>query len=286
MAKGILQQVRMIVTDLDGTLLGRNSEVVPENAAALRRAAAQGLIVAFASGRLPAVCSRIALNAGLTGCRIIGMNGAMIWDAPYGGVIRETFYPRPLAEAVVGILRAEGCVYNVYTTGGVYTNRRMDDEEADRFRRRFSIAGVPVVIAEDAGERALSVSVAKFLVKQGDTAEGFRRARQQVSALPGIYLTASSADNFEVMQDGIGKAEAVRLLAARLSISMDSVMAFGDFDNDIGMLKACGYPVAMGNASDAAKNAAKYITADHMAGGVGYAVDALLDGRLDALQKA
>ena len=275
----------MIVSDLDGTLLGRNSEVPPANAEALQRAAAQGLIVAFASGRLPAVCSRIALNAGLTECRIIGMNGAMIWDGPYGNAVREIFYPRPLAEIVINILKAEGCVYNVYTTSGVYTNRRLSEEEAEHFRRRFSIAGVPVVIADDAGERSLSVSIAKFLVKQGDTAEGFSRAREQISALPGIYLTASAADNFEVMQTGIGKAEAVGLLADRLSIGMDSVMAFGDFDNDIEMLKACGYPVAMGNASDAAKEAAQYITADHMIGGVGYAVNALLDGRLEELKK-
>ena len=275
----------MIVTDLDGTLLGKNSEVPPVNAEALQRAAAQGLIVAFASGRLPAVCSRIALNAGLTECRIIGMNGAMIWDAPNGNAVREIFYPRNLAEEVLSILQAEGCVYNVYTAEGVYTNRRVSAEEAERFRRRFSISGVPVVIADDAGARSLSSSIAKFLVKQGDTAEGFLRAKEQISMLPGIYLTASAADNFEVMQTGIGKAEAVRLLADRLSVGMNSVMAFGDFDNDIDMLKACGYPVAMGNASDAAKMTAQYITTDHMAGGVRYAVNALLEGRLEDIRK-
>ena len=276
----------MIVSDLDGTLLGKNSEVPPANAEALQRAVADGLTVAFASGRLPAVCSCIALNAGLTECRIIGMNGAMIWERPYGNAIREIFYPRPLAEAVLSILQAQGCLFNVYTTGGVYTNRPLSGEEAERFRQRFGIAGVPVVIADDAGERSLSESIAKFFVKRGDDLEGYSRAREQISALPGIYLTASAADNFEVMQTGIGKAEAVRLLADRLSVGMDSVMAFGDFDNDIEMLKACGYPVAMGNATDAAKDAAQYITADHMAGGVGYAVNVLLDGRLEDLKKA
>ncbi len=275
----------MIVTDLDGTLLGRNSEVPAANAEALQRAASQGIIIAFASGRLPAVCSRIALNAGLAECRIIGMNGALIWEGPYGKAVREIFYPRALAEAVVGILREEGCVYNVYTAGGVYTNRQMNTEEAEGFRRRFSIAGVPVVMADDAGERSLSDSIAKFLVKPGALPEGYDHARERISALPGVYLTASAKDNFEVMQTGIGKAEAVRMLADRLSVSMDSVMAFGDFDNDIEMLEACGYPVAMGNGSAAAKNAAKYITADHMAGGVGSAVNALLDGKLDTLKK-
>ena len=66
---------------------------------------------------------------------------------------------------------------------------------------------------------------------------------------------------------------------------MENIMAFGDYDNDLEMLNACGHAVAMGNASPSAKAAAQYITTDHLSGGVGAAVTAFLDGHLDTLKK-
>ncbi len=278
--------VRMIVTDLDGTLLGRNSEVPAANAEALQRAASQGIIVAFASGRLPAVCSRIALNAGLAECRIIGMNGALIWDRPFGKKLVETAFIRAKAEAVVRIMDAEGCIYNAYTRNGVFTNRRLDAEGAERFRANYAGADVRVEITDDAGIMALSEPVVKFLVHDTGGLEGFYRAQERIRELPGIYLTASGRKNFEVMQMGVGKAEAVRFLAGRLDIPLSAVMPFGDYDNDVEMLTACGHAVAMGNGSPSAKAAARYITLENTADGVGYAVNALLDGKLEALRKS
>ena len=277
--------VRMIVTDLDGTLLDRNRKIPEGNARALRRAAANGLEVAFASGRLPGVCSRLALDIGLPECRIMGMNGALIWDRPFGERLAETTFLPDAAEAVVRILDAEGCIYNAYTPDGVFTNLRVDAAGAERFRAGYAGANVHVVIGDDAGMAELSEQVVKFLVKDTGGPEGFRRAQERIRELPGIYLTSSGRDNFEVMRTGIGKAEAIRFLAGRLGIPLSAVMPFGDYDNDVEMLTACGHAVAMGNGSPSAKAAARYITLENTADGVGYAVDALLDGKLEALRK-
>ena len=275
----------MIVSDLDGTLLVEGGKIPPENVRALQRASDRGLVVAMASGRLAPVCSRFALDIGLPECRIIGMNGGMIWDRPYGEKISETPYPPALAETVLGILEAEGCRCSVYTQNSVFTNRRFDAEGRRGFSERFIRAGVRVEIADDACPHALAEPVFKFLVKDATDHEGYERARTRISALPGVYLTSSGRDNFEVMQTGVGKARAVQLLAERLGIPMSAVMAFGDYDNDIEMLAACGCAVAMGNGSPAAKAAAKYVTLENTACGVGYAVDALLDGKLEILEK-
>ncbi len=71
-----------------------------------------------------------------------------------------------------------------------------------------------------------------------------------------------------IMDPGHGKVVGVRKLAEIMGISMDEVAAFGDSDNDVGMLTECGYSVAVGNASDVAKNAAKYVSSYHHADGV------------------
>ena len=279
------EQIQMIVSDLDGTLLGNNSKVPPENALALQKAAARGLVIAIASGRLPAVCSRIALEAGLSDCRIIGMNGAQIWEKPFGNPIFEVPYPRLLAKKIVEILQEERCIYNAYTADGVFSNRRVDRQGEEYFREHFANAGVHVIIGECAGRQALDEPIFKFLVKSSELPGGYDRARERISVLPGIWLTASAKDNFEVMQEGVGKADAIRKLAECCGIAMENIMAFGDYDNDLEMLNACGHAVAMGNASPSAKAAAQYITTDHLSGGVGAAVTAFLDGHLDTLKK-
>ena len=120
---------------------------------------------------------------------------------------------------------------------------------------------------------------------RAETRPPTKKARQEISALGGVYITASGAGVSEIMLAGISKASAVRALAQGLGIRMDQVMCFGDYDNDAEMLAACGVSVAMGNASPAAREAAKYITADHREAGVALAVSALLDGTLERFRK-
>ncbi len=279
------QEVQMIVSDLDGTLLGNDGRVPEANAKALKRACDSGIRIAIASGRLPAVCSRIALDAGLKHCGIVGMNGAQIWDSPFGQPLREASFTSALAAEVVGILQSLACIYNVYTIDGVYTNRSLSDKEAERFRGHFAGSGVRVVISPDAGYEALKRRVVKFLVKNTGDRAGFDAAKCFVSKLQGIYLTASAADNFEIMLNDVGKDEGVCYLAQRSGFSAKSIMAFGDYDNDIPMLKACGFSVAMGNAQAEVKAVADYITCDHAQAGVAAVIDALLDGRLSEYAK-
>jgi phosphoglycolate phosphatase (TIGR01487 family) len=71
-----------------------------------------------------------------------------------------------------------------------------------------------------------------------------------------------------IMDHGHGKVVGVRKMAEILGIGMDEVAAFGDSDNDVGMLKECGQSVAVGNASEVAKKAAKYVSPYHHADGV------------------
>ena len=70
--------IKLIATDLDGTFLGEDSRLLPQNAQAFRRAQERGIHVCIASGRLANVCSRMAREMGLDGCHIIGMNGAQM----------------------------------------------------------------------------------------------------------------------------------------------------------------------------------------------------------------
>ena len=251
----------------------------------LRALCERNIPVAIASGRLAGVCSRMAMDMGLPACRILGMNGAQTWDAPFGRALETHAFPEALRASCVAILKENGCVYNLYTDEGVYTNRTLDEAGRARFKGIFQGSGCRVVIAQDAAERAEGHPCLKFLVKQIEDPAGYQRARAAIEALPGVYLTASGKGNFEVMLRGVGKAEAVQALAARLGVPMARVVAFGDFDNDVPMLKACGLSVAMGNALPEAKAAARFVTRPHDEAGVAWALERMLRGEWSVLEK-
>ena len=281
-----IPEIKLIVTDLDGTFFGAHSTPLEENAHALLNACACGIPIAIASGRLPCVCSRIASDMGLDTCHIIGLNGGHVLDKPFGETTAYHPFPTALADKILSILQRESCAFNLYTARGVYTNQPLDEKGVQRFRDNFERSGCEVVIGPDAPAHAANQQVLKLLVKQTNGVDGYERAKAAISALPSVYLTTSKADNFEVMLRGVGKAEAVAELCEHLKISPLNVMAFGDFDNDKPMLNMCGLSVAMGNSLPDVKAAAKYVTLANTQAGVAYAVNAALQGDLSLLARS
>mgnify|MGYP000509024518 CR=1 FL=1 len=78
--------------------------------------------------------------------------------------------------------------------------------------------------------------------------------------------------NLELMPAGVNKGMAVAALAQRLGIGPESVMALGDYDNDVSMLSYAGVSVAMANASERARAAARYRTLSNDEDGVAHAI--------------
>ena len=98
------------------------------------------------------------------------------------------------------------------------------------------------------------------------------QALAEIRPLPGITITSSGSDNFELLPAGADKGRALTRLGELLGVTPAEMAAIGDSDNDAEMLRAVGMPVAMGNADAALKNLAKYITADCDHDGVAQAI--------------
>jgi len=88
-----------------------------------------------------------------------------------------------------------------------------------------------------------------------------------------VELSKSWRDNLEVMDKGVSKGSAVKLLCERLGINSDEVMAIGDNENDLSMIKFAGVGVAMGNAEDMVKEQADFITSSNDEDGVALAIE-------------
>ena len=81
-----------------------------------------------------------------------------------------------------------------------------------------------------------------------------QRARKELEMIPGLVMTGSLGNNIEINAQGINKGIGMLELGRMLGITREEIMACGDGDNDLEMLKAVGLGVAMGNAEESGRN--------------------------------
>lgn len=106
----------------------------------------------------------------------------------------------------------------------------------------------------------------------GDRADKYTLEKQLRDSLSDAYITSSVPHMVEIGHKNAGKGNTLLYLMRLLGICPDEAMAFGDADNDCSMLEAVKYGVAVGNATEACKKSAAFVTASNEEDGVAKAV--------------
>lgn len=272
--------IKLIVMDMDGTLLDDDHAAIPQrNIDALRAASGMGVKLALASGRTWSLLVGAREQLGVMDYAIVA-NGAAVRDLAAGKSIYENAMPNAQALAIVDVLHREDLVFEIYCDGQNYV-RAADREKvlevglSPEFNAFFDQHTIyPETIAEALHGR----DVEKFdLFYVPD--EKRKAVRDEVEALGPVVTTQALRYNMEFNAVGINKGIALQALAKHLGLSADEVMAFGDAGNDLEMLSWAGWSFAMENGTDEAKAAAKYLTARNSEAGVGQAVEKYVLGK-------
>ena len=251
--------IRLAAMDLDGTLLDSRKEVSPRTCAALRACQAKGVKVVFASGRGVEAVAALARAAGLDG-PLITANGGRVDESPAGPILYMDPFPRPLAQRAFQLLMDLKVCFVMYGPGVVYQlNASPYGQDRGLGKGPLRAGGEavrwnPVAVVRDptvACRQGLG-HVLKMVLFSQDPAQLQQAARLLAAHTP-CQLSSSGRDNLEVMAPGGGKGRALAFLMGRLGLKKEQVMAFGDSTNDLDMLGAAGWPVAMGNALDVVK---------------------------------
>ncbi len=274
-----MEPIRLIAMDMDGTLLTSRPRIIPpENIEALRRATDAGIHLAIASGRLPDDAGFFALDAKLS-MHIIALNGSAVMDRPLGQIMERHYIEPQTALRILEVLEEGQFMYSLFSDHDVIHCHGKPDFGpllGTYLRREGSRTRI---FHEPADAFAHAARASKFVITCEDNPEQLQALRRQLSeALPLAEISSSWVDNIEINPIGIQKGAALTALAASLGIPMSQVMAIGDNDNDISMLRAAGYGVAMGNATPAAREAANWLTLPCQEYGVAAAVRALALG--------
>jgi Cof subfamily protein (haloacid dehalogenase superfamily) len=259
--------IRLVASDLDGTLLRPDETVSDRTRAALASAKEAGITVVLVSGRPPRSLGPIAERIGVGGIAICA-NGAVVWDLDAGTVLDSSPLAADLAARLVHALREAipGALFAVELESGFGREAGWSDG---------LIAAAPGALEADALE-LIRGPVSKLLVRHPTMAfaEVAERARQAVG--DDAVATWAGLRLVEISAAGVTKAFALERLCRRLGIAADEVVAVGDMPNDLAMLDWAGTAVAVANATQEVLDAADEVTAANVDDGVALLLERIL----------
>lgn len=261
--------IRLIAADLDGTLLDEKKNVSKRNLDALHRAAQKGILFVPATGRIWTALPQPILDLPFLKYAIT-VNGAGVADCVEDRILYKAEIPNERAIQLCEYMRQVGTHYDCYMDGRGYMDQyyydRIDEFCRENFRDLVRRTRKPVP------------DLVEFLKTQGDVQKvqmffNDMELREHImkdlpEKFPDMAVTTSVVNNIEVNAADGNKGNALCILCTHLGIDMSQVAAFGDGINDITMLEAAGVSVAMGNAGEEVKQAARYVTLTNEEDGV------------------
>jgi Cof subfamily protein (haloacid dehalogenase superfamily) len=250
---------RLIVLDIDGTLLTSAGKVLTSTRRAICELTARGHHLALASARPPRSVAALARDLlGTNAGRVISLNGALVSQGDL--ILLERCLSAAVAVEVVHAARERGLTISLFA-GWHWRADRLTRELCDE----AAILGFgPTLVADLAAQ---SESVHKLLAL-GPAAQTARFCEWLNAGGLGVTAATSKPGYAEITVSSASKAAGVACLASMLSIDRAAIIAFGDGENDIPMLRYAGIGVAMGNAPVPVQQSADQVTASNDHDGV------------------
>jgi Cof subfamily protein (haloacid dehalogenase superfamily) len=266
-------RVRLLAIDLDGTLVNDRLEMDPRDVAAVKAAAAAGVTVVLATGRMFKSSLRYAQPLGLTG-PIINYQGAVVREIATGEIWYRCELTVAMQQRVLAFAEPRDWHVNAYIDERVYTARARP--EADLYAR---IAMVPYEVVGPLS-KWVSRDSTKMVLVDLDPADVPARIAELSVWMGDVGRVTRSLDWFvEVINPHVSKSRALAMVADRLGIAQAEVCAIGDNLNDQDMVSWAGFGVAMGQAPDVLKAVAKYVTGPIGEAGVAQVIERFVIGK-------
>jgi Cof subfamily protein (haloacid dehalogenase superfamily) len=264
----------LVALDLDGTLIDNSLVVRPRVRAAVHAVAERGIPVTLVTGRMYVATAPFARELGVHGA-VACYQGAAVYDADSGERLIETPLKHDIAMRIVERAQRDGHFAQLYHDDRFYV------EKYTKYAAYYArLAGVePIVVPSLAVEFAGRDSTKCNIVMDAELVQRYIETVREVCG-EDAYVTRSNPEFIEVMDPHVSKAVALRFIAQRAGIPMERVLAVGDSYNDVPMLRAVGFGVAMGSGPQELKDAAHAVVADYTHDGVAEALErfVLADG--------
>ena len=266
-----MRGIRLVATDLDGTLLRDDKTMSARTIAALRRVREAGMALVLITGRPPRRMKIVAQKLDVTGIAVC-CNGAIVYDLAMDAIVQHNTLSADVARQLVVALReaAPGVCFAV--------ERGLVFGHEPAYASNGQIAEDEPPLSADA-HLLCAEAVTKLIVRHPELPLDDLLQLSRGVAGETAAVTYSGAPFVEIAAAGITKASALAGLCERLSIAASQVIAFGDMPNDLPMLQWAGHSVAVANAHPDVLATVDEVTAANEEDGVAVVLERLLEER-------
>jgi Cof subfamily protein (haloacid dehalogenase superfamily)/HAD superfamily hydrolase (TIGR01509 family) len=265
-------RIKLLIADVDGTLLTSGKVLTPATCQAVDRLRAAGVTFTITSGRPPRGMAALIAPLKLTG-PVAAFNGGVFVKSDLKTILAQRTIPPEVARQTLDYLLAAGLDVWVYQGADWFLRR------ADAFRvarERGNVGFEPVVIDDltrvlEAPVKIVGVSEDRALVA---------RCESELNARLGTEASAARSTPFylDVTHPEANKGMVVREASRILEIPLAQIATIGDMPNDEPMLSISGLSVAMGNANADVQRVARHVSRTNEEDGFAYAVDTFVLG--------
>ena len=260
---------KAVALDLDGTLLV-GDDLPEENVAAVQAARDAGISVMIASARWVHLALRLQETLGITD-PIIACSGAQVHDPKLGRDLFDHRLSQDFADRLYAICNEERCIATITTDDRVTIKLEGQLDPSVASPEMFGTTEL-VSMADDL-PRIAAVQGSRCVARIREELEpefgGQVNFLDSIGPSGRLVLTLTAREGT--------KGAALAAACAHLGIDTREVVAFGDSENDLAMFEAAGAAVAMGQADDATKAAATFVSARNDEGGVAVGIRRLLE---------
>ncbi len=266
--------IKLIVSDMDGTLLNSSKEITQKTKSVIKFASSMGIDFTIATGRMYSAAAIFARQLEVK-YPIIACNGALIKNHNTNKKIYEKSIDPVTAIKLYEVLEECNLYYHMYTENKFFTKElkytSLSYWNNNKTAKKEDFIDIEVV--EDFYKVLKSdYNILKFVTIEDEKPEKLLKAKNILENIYDLELSQSWHNNLEIMSAGISKGNALKILAEEIDISLNEILTIGDQENDISMIVEAGVGVAMGNALPKVKNYANFVTSSNDEDGVAKAI--------------
>lgn len=266
---------KLICIDMDGTLLNDKKVISEGNIKAIRLAYEKGVRIAVCTGRIFTSADFFSELLGVKS-PVIASNGAFIMEKDRGEVVYKATLGVEKCKKLLAMFRKHDIYPHYYTSDTVFTEKLVYSSSfyVEVNKTLPKNMQVKIVVVKDWDEvfNTYENEIFKGIGVDEDI-EKIKEVKTSLRGMKEFEVVSSRFDNFEVMNKGVSKGNAVKILADFYGITREQIICIGDSENDLSMIKFAGLGVAMGNADEDVKTAAQYITESNNCDGVARVIE-------------
>jgi len=265
---------KLLVLDVDGTLLNDEREISKRTLAALLKVQQMGVRIVLASGRPTYGLMPLAktLELGNYGGVVLSYNGCQIIKAQNGEILFERRINPEMLPYLEKKARKNGFAIFTYHDDTLIT-----DSPDNEYIKNEALLNNLKIIKEDEFSTAIDFAPCKCMLVSDKEKALIGLEQHWEKRLAGTLDAFRSEPYFlEVVPCGVNKANTLGALLEHLGVTREEVIAVGDGVCDVTMLQLAGMGVAMGHSQDSVKVCADYVTASNEEDGVALAVEKLI----------